>query len=231
MSGVATQRSEGSNQSEHENSLRTYNLLSGANVEVIDIPFGSVLIMPTDSNTAEVRIRRAARTHAELACNRIIVEHTPTRLLVRGNENRDCRLQNTSIDQSIIIKLPRQANLRANNITGPLRIGEIEGRGPNFVRGPDGTQVAQRADRPDVIGRGFAGSVRINSVSGPLRLIQGSGYTEITGISGFTRITVRRICEDGISVNGINGTLEILLPRNLNAGPGRTHQKIISNAV
>lgn len=202
---------------EREELHQHYQLSQGAHVEVSDFPFGGVVIEPTDAATAEVHIVRTARTRDELACNRYVVEQTEAGLRLRGNENGECRLQNTSIEQNVLLKIPRDANISASTISGPLRVGEAEGRGPNFVNGGDGRKVAQPADRPFVTGKGFDGAVRVRSISGPVRIVQGSGETNVSGVSGPVSITFRRFGQRGVSVDGINSSVELRLLTDLNA--------------
>lgn len=202
---------------EREELHQHYQLAPGANVEVSNFPFGGIVIEPTDAATAEVHIVRTARTRDELACNRYVVEQTGTGLRLRGNENGECRLQNTSIEQNVLLKIPRHANISASTISGPLRVGEAEGRGPNFVNGADGRKVAQPAGRPFVTGKGFDGAVRVRSISGPVRIVQGTGETNVSGVSGPVSITFRRFGPRGVSVDGINSSVELRLLKDLNA--------------
>lgn len=195
---------------------KSFSLSPGATIKLINVPFGSIVIEPTDASDAEVHIVRTAPSHEELACNRLVVEQSPVGLIFRGNENQDCKLQNTSIEQKVNLKLPRFVNITAATITGPLRIGEAEGRGPNFVKGADGKPVAQPPDRPSVIGKGFDGSIHIQSISGPVKLVQGSGETTISGVNGGVSIALRRF-SSGLQVDGINGAVELQFANDLNA--------------
>jgi len=195
---------------------KRFPLASGALVEVMHFPFGSVVIEPTDSSDAEVRVVRTAGSPEELKCNRVTIDYTATKLTIRGNANQDCTLQNTSIDQGIVLKVPRSASVTADEISGPVRIGEAEGRGPNFVKGPDGQKVAQPAGRPDVIGKGFDGVVLVRNISGSVKLVQGSGAVRIAGVIGALTIAVRRF-NSGTSVDGINGSVNLQLVRDIKA--------------
>jgi hypothetical protein len=200
-----------------EELIKQYRLSPGSEVKIANIPFGAVLILPVDTDTAEIRILRTASTQAELACNKIKIDGSSTSLTITGNNNNDCRLQNTSIEQNIVIKLPRKVNIKAISITGPLRIGEIEGRGPNYVSDGKGNKVPQPLNREDVIGKGFDGSINIQSISGAVKLVQGTGYSNISGVSGPIEITIRRLGKQGITVDGTNNTVEINLGANINS--------------
>jgi hypothetical protein len=200
-----------------EEVIKQYRLSPGSEAKIANIPFGAVLILPVDTDTAEIRILRTASTQAELACNKIKIDGSSTSLTVTGNNNSDCRLQNTAIGQNVVIKLPRKVNIKASSITGPLRIGEIEGRGPNYVSDGKGNKVPQPADREDVIGKGFEGSINIQGVSGAVKLVQGTGYSNISGVSGPIEITIRSLGKQGITVDGTNNTVEINLGADINS--------------
>ena len=200
-----------------EELIKQYRLSPGSEVKIANIPFGAILILPIDTDAAEIRVLRAASTQAELACNKIKIEESSTSLTVTGNNNGDCRLQNTSIEQNIVIKLPRNVNIKAISITGPLRIGEIEGRGPNYVSDRKGNKVLQPSDREDVIGRGFDGSINIQSISGAVKLVQGTGYSNISGVSGPIKIMIRRLSSQGLTVSGTSSTVEINLGADINS--------------
>ena len=203
--------------SEREEFRESYQLSPGASVEVVNVPFGSLAIEPTDDQAVLVHMVRSARTREELICNRFVVEQTPERLHLRSNENRDCNLKNVSVEQKVVLRVPRGLSVAVDTITGPVRLGELEGRGPNFVRGANGEKVEQPADRPNVVGRGFDGTVSVQSVSGPVSIIQGGGRTSVSGVSGPVRITFRSRSADGVKVNGVNGLVELRLTRDLNA--------------
>src|SRR5215203_3588502 len=72
--------------SERENIDRTFELSRGARVEVSSIS-GSVEVVVTESSTAEVHVTRSARSRAELDCAPMIVEGSPTRLVIRVDQS------------------------------------------------------------------------------------------------------------------------------------------------
>lgn len=203
--------------SEREEFRESYRLSPGASVEVVNVPFGSVVIEPNDEAAVRVLMVRSARTREELICNRFVVEQTPERLHLRSDENGDCRLQNVSVEQQVVLSVPRGLSVAVSTVSGPVRVGELEGRGPNFVRGPHGEKVAQPEDRPHVVGRGFDGTVSVRSISGPVSILQGGGRTSVSGVSGPVGITFRGRGSDGVRVSGVNGLVELRLTRELNA--------------
>ena len=203
--------------SEREEFRESYQLSPGAAVELENVPFGAVVVEPTDDAAVQVHMVRSARTREELACNRFVVEQTPDGLRLRSNENHDCRLQNVSVEQKVVLKVPRGLSVAVSTVSGPVRVGEFEGRGPNFVNGPGGEKIAQPADRPHVVGRGFDGTVSVRSISGPVTILQGGGRTSVSGVSGPVGITFRGRGVDGVRVSGVNGLVELRLTSELNA--------------
>lgn len=203
--------------SEREEFRESYRLSPGASVELVNVPFGSVAIEPTDDEAVLVHMVRSARTRDELVCNRFVVEQTSGGLHLRSNENGDCRLENVSVQQNVLLRVPRSLNVLVSTVSGAVRLGELEGRGPNFVQGPSGEKIEQPADRPNVVGRGFNSTVSVRNISGPVSILQGGGQTSVSGVSGPVRITFRGQRADGVKVDGVSGSLELRLTRDLNA--------------
>ena len=203
--------------SEREEFRESYRLSPGASVELVNVPFGAVAIEPTDDEAVLVHMVRTARTRDELICNRFVVEQTSAGLHLRSNENGDCRLQNTSVQQNVLLRVPRSLNVLVSTVSGPVRLGELEGRGPNFVQGPNGAKIEQPADRPNIVGRGFNSTVNVQNISGPVSILQGGGQTSVSGVSGPLSITFRGHGADGVKVDGVSGLLELRLTRDLNA--------------
>ena len=57
----------------------------------------------------------------------------------------------------------------------------------------------------------------MQSISGPVRIVQGSGETNISGVSGPVSITFRRFGQRSVSVDGINSSVELRSLKDLNA--------------
>jgi len=203
--------------SEREEFRESYRLSPGASVELVNVPFGSVAIEPTDDEAVLVHMVRSARTRDELVCNRFVVEQTSDGLHLRSNENGDCHLQNVSVQQNVLLRVPRSLNVLVSTVSGAVRLGELEGRGPSFVQGTNGDKIEQPADRPNVVGRGFNSNVSVRNISGPVSILQGGGQTSVSGVSGPVRITFRGRGADGVKVDGVTGSLELRLTRDLNA--------------
>jgi hypothetical protein len=202
---------------ENEEFRRTYQLAAGSCLEVSSIAVGSFLILPTDTDMAEVHITRSARDRADFACDKLVVEHTPTRLAIHDAEKCRRPRRDTTLAQNVILRIPRGSDVSLSDIHGPIILGEIEGRGPNFIKGPDGSRIPQPVGRPAVVGRGFSGAVRMNKISGPIRFVQGAGDSEIADISGPLIVAVRALGDKGLEVKKVGGIVEIILSDKLNA--------------
>src|ERR1051325_207021 len=106
---------------------RSYQLVPGASVDVSSIS-GTVAIETSDTNIAEVRVVRTARTRAELAYRKVIVAQQASGLVVRGeSEREDTVPRGVEIRYRVVIKIPRQVSLSVNNISGAATIGNIDG--------------------------------------------------------------------------------------------------------
>jgi hypothetical protein len=202
---------------ENEEFRRSYQFADGSHLEVSNVAVGSFLILPTDTDTAEVQITRSARDRADLACGALVVEHPPTRLVIRGSDKCGSPRRDTTLTQNVILRIPRRSNVSLSDIHGPVILGEIEGRGPNFIKGPDGGRIPQPVDRPNVVGRGFSGAVRMRKIRGPIRFVQGAGNSEITDISGPLVVAVRGLGDKGLEVRNVGSIVEIILSDKLNA--------------
>src|SRR5690349_1605460 len=104
---------------------RSFQLAPGARVDVSSIS-GSVTIETSDTNMAEVSVIRTARSRAELAYGKVIVEQQGSGLVVRGEDEREGSVpRSVQVHQRVLIKIPRQVTLNVNNISGAATIGNI----------------------------------------------------------------------------------------------------------
>lgn len=195
---------------EHEETQHFYPLTPGARVTITHLPFGSLVVQPVDTTVAELRVLRTAATVSDLNCSQIAVIHTPASLEIRGDDNSECIPPHTAITQSVLLRLPRSVSIDLNTISAPLIVGEAEGRGPNFVTGPDGKKTAQPPDRPYVYGKGFNGAVTIRNISGPVKLVHGTGETRISGVNGAVQVALRHPDSKSVTISGINGGVTLL---------------------
>jgi hypothetical protein len=202
---------------EREEFHQSYRLAAGSRLEVSGVALGSFLILPTDTDVAEVHITRSARDRAELACGKLVVNHSPAELAVKDDEKSSRPGQDSTLCQDVILKIPRGSDVSLNDIQGPVILGEIEGRGPNFIEGPKGEKIPQPVDRPSAVGRGFSGSVRMNKIRGPIRFVQGAGGSEIVDVSGPLVVAVRSLGSQGLDLKRVDDLVEIILSESLNA--------------
>jgi hypothetical protein len=126
-------------------------------------------------------------TRKDLDCSAVAIEHTPTSLIMRHKQERTDECQIIRAKQQVTLRLPRNVDLKLNAISGPVKIGEIDG------------------------------ALRLSGISGRVEVAQALGYSEISGISGVLSISIPRMSERGIRVSGISGKVELRLASDLNA--------------
>jgi DUF4097 and DUF4098 domain-containing protein YvlB len=173
---------------ERDEIRQTLELSRGARVEVSGIN-GSVEIETTNGGAAEVHIVRSANDRADLEYHKIIVEHSPDSLVVRGEKDRERNHagRNRQVRQRVMMKVPRQIDLTTSGINGKVGVGSIDG------------------------------PVRLSGINGKVDVAQARGYSHISGINGRVSITITDLGERGIHVSGINGGVELQFAEELNA--------------
>ena len=173
--------------SEKDEINQTYALSPGAKVTINDIA-GPVEIETWDGETAEVHIVRSARTREDLDHKKILIEHTPSSLSIftEPQPNRD-RWDRVNVRQRVTLKLPRRISLKANDIAGHVRIGEIDG------------------------------DLRINDVAGSLEVARVNGSPHINDIAGSVKVSVGELGGEGLRINDIAGRLELVIASGTNA--------------
>ena len=174
-----------------EETRRSYALDAGAGVEVYGIN-GSVEVNTAETDAAEVSIVRTAGSAEDLEHSRVVVEHTPSRLVVRGEGHgkggfwRWLR-RGGGVRHQIVLTVPRGVELETKGINGPVKIGEVDG------------------------------AVSVHGVNGRVEVAQAAGRSEVQGVNGAVTITVARLGAEGMEVEGVNGRVEIQLKEILNA--------------
>jgi hypothetical protein len=191
LSGASSQRRPIEDRGEREMIEReeinqTYQLAPGARVE-LSVISGPVDIQTIAGSTAEVHIVRMGETRTDLDCYKIAIEHMPDSLVMRHRQEKTDECQSIRSRQQVTLRLPRDVNLKLNAISGPVKIGEIDG------------------------------TLRLSGISGKVEVAQALGYSDISGISGVLSIAVSRLSDRGIRVSGISGRVELLLASDLNA--------------
>ena len=202
---------------------RSYQLVPGASVDVSSIS-GTVAIETSDTNIAEVRVVRTARTRAELAYRKVIVAQQASGLVVRGeSEREDTVPRGVEIRYRVVIKIPRQVSLSVNNISGaatignidgPVRVGNISGaarfadvRGPLIVNGVSG---------PLTVGN-VGDKAQLTSISGEVTVGRTVGHLELSDVSGEVTATIERLDRRGVLVRKVSGEIELRFADALNA--------------
>ncbi|MFY9557936.1 MAG: hypothetical protein WAV47_24780 [Blastocatellia bacterium] len=166
---------------------QSYQLSPGAKVEVRGIN-GAVDIETGAGGTAEVTIVRSARNRDDLEYRKVIVEQTPTSLVVRSENERDRNYgRNRDVRQRVMLKLPRAVDLGVSGVNGRVGVGEVDG------------------------------PVRLSGINGKVEVAQAMGYSDISGINGRVKMTISRLGERGIHVSGVNGGVELFFSEDLNA--------------
>jgi hypothetical protein len=167
---------------------QSYQLSAGARVEVRGIN-GSVDVETSSGSVAEVDIIRSARNREDLEYRKIIVEQTPSSLVVRSDNDREKSNfgRNRDVRQRVTLKLPRAVDLGVSGVNGRVGVGEIDG------------------------------PVRLSGINGKVDVAQALGYSDISGINGRVKVTISQLGERGIHVSGVNGGVELFFAEDLNA--------------
>jgi hypothetical protein len=173
---------------EREEINRSFDLSPGATVELSGLN-GAVRIETAPGTAAEVHIVRSARNKEDLNYRRLLVEQTPSRLVIRPerDDEWDRGGRNRTIRERITLKLPRQVELTMSGINGGATVGEIDG------------------------------PVNLSGINGSVDVAQATGYSELSGINGVVTIKIARLGERGLRISGVNGGLEILFTADIDA--------------
>ena len=202
---------------------QTYQLASGARVEVSSIR-GPVEITNGDGATAEVQIIRTARTRADLDYHKIEVRQTANGLVVRGEqEPEDVQRQNIQVNHHVILKLPRRIDLTVSSVSGSLKVGDVDGE--TLVSSISGSgnigNVGGKLQVSSISGNLEVGNVgadaRVKSISGNLGLGQVNGSLEISSVSGGLHATLTSLSPQGIHIRSVSGSVEIGFKSDINA--------------
>jgi hypothetical protein len=180
---------------EREQIDRTFELSPGARVEVSSIS-GPVEVEVTDSATAEVHIVRSARSRAELDCAPMVVEGSPTSLIIRTEQDHGSRCRNAQRSEHVRLRLPASVDFRASSVSGDVTIGRLEGA------------VHLSSISGDVRVGGASGELDLSSISGKVEVDRATGYAKISSVSGSVLVSIAELGEGGITANSISGDVE-----------------------
>lgn len=220
---VTTETAQRSDFKERDEINQTYQLAPGSRVEVSSIR-GGVEISNADGPSAQVQIIRTARTRADLEYHKIEVEQAGNKLVVRGvQEPEERRRENIQVNHHVILKLPRRIDLSVSSISGPIKVGDVDGETHvNSISGPARIgDVSGKLQVNSVSGSLDVGNVgaeaRVNSISGSLRLGQVNGSLDVSSVSGALNATLVSLSPQGIHIKSVSGSVEIGFKSDINA--------------
>jgi hypothetical protein len=168
---------------------RTFELAPGARVELVGLN-GSVKIETSDSKTAEVYIERTASSQEAMDCRKITIEANADSLRIRGEKSDDAGFFSRffgSSHERTTLKLPRQIALYAKGVNGSFLTSDIDG------------------------------AVEITGVNGRVQVGNAVGTATFKGINGSIVVGLKRIDQEGVTLSGINGNIELQLGADVNA--------------
>jgi putative adhesin len=158
---------------------QTIQLSSGARVLVESIS-GPVEIETVDGDTAEVNIIRSSPRREDLNYNKVLIERSPTSLVVRGSNNPENHPSGgAQVHQYVKLKIPRRVELAVSSVSAYVEIGQVEG------------------------------PVEVNSVSGSLQIGHAVGHLGVSSISGSLSATISRLDKKGVNINSISGAVDL----------------------
>jgi hypothetical protein len=220
---VTTDTTQRADFKERDEFKQTYQLPPGARVDVSSIR-GRVDITNSDTTIAEVQIIRTARTREDLEYHKIEVEQAGNSLVVRGvQEPEERRGRNIQVDHHVILKLPRRIDLSVSSVSGPIKVGDVEGQvHVNSISGSARiANIGGKLQVSSVSGSLDVGDVgaeaRVNSISGNVRLGQVNGSLDVSSVSGSFNATLVSLSPDGIDIKSVSGSVEIGFKSDVNA--------------
>ena len=166
-----------------------FQLAPGARVELSGLN-GGVKIETSDTTTAEVYIERTAPSQEDLDRRKVLVEATDNSLRIRsekGDGGFFSRFLGSKSGERVTLKLPRQVSLYAKGVNGPFTAGDING------------------------------AVEISGINGRVQIESAMGHAMFKGINGTVVVGLKKLEQEGVSLSGINGNIELQLGADVNA--------------
>lgn len=176
---------------ERDEQRETFQLEPGAQVEIEDIDGIIEVETTSEGNTAEVHVVTSSNSRAYLDRRRLIFEHSPTSLTVRGESGDFSSIWR--IDggarwhQRVTLRVPRRIEFSAVDIGGRTRVGEIDG------------------------------SVTARDINGNIEIAGARGRAEIVQVNGRVNLTMQDMSNEGIGLSRINGGVEVRFAGEVNA--------------
>jgi hypothetical protein len=168
---------------------QTYELAPGARVELMGLN-GPVTLETSDTKTAEVHIERTAPSQEALNRRKVIVEADANSLRIRSEKVDSgffSRFFGSSGSERVTLKLPRQISLTAKGVNGTFVTGDIDG------------------------------PVELSGINGKVHIANSVGRAMFKGINGNIVVGLKKIEQDGVTLNGINGNIELQFGSDVNA--------------
>jgi hypothetical protein len=199
---TATQKKWHDDLPEREEQNLSFELSSGATVEVTDIS-GSVDIETTSGGAAQVTIVRSARNREDLKHRQIEVQHSPSRLLVRSKPENGNWWGDREIRQHISLKVPRDVSLTVRDVSGHVVSTDVTGA-------VDVSDVSGRVS----LGRVGSGCV-VRDISGGVEMtvtdLDETGV-RVSDVSGSVEIRFAGTVNASVTVRDVSGRVSVDLP-------------------
>ena len=198
---------EGVDFAEREEIRRSYTLKPNADVVVSNIN-GRVDVETADIDHAEVLIIRSARKPGDLQFRKIKIDHDPSELRIRVEEDRRSIFSAFGSvpegHQRVMLKLPRKVAFTTNGVNGDVAVGEIEGG--LDVRGVNGRVNIERATGGATF-RGVNGKI-----DATIAKLSAGGGIDLNGVNGNTTLRFIGEVNADVDARGHNGRVESDLP-------------------
>src|ERR1051325_5168436 len=168
---------------------QSYELSPGARVELSGLN-GAVNIETSDSNKAEVFIERTASSQEALDRRKVVIEADANSLRIHGEKGDGtfiARIFGSSAGERVTLKLPRQIALYAKGVNGAFVTSDIDG------------------------------AVEVSGINGRVQIGSALGRATFKGINGNMVVGLKKLDSDGVTLNGINGNIELQVASDLNA--------------
>ena len=168
---------------------QSYELSPGARVEIVGLN-GAVKIETSVTKTAEVFIERTASCQEAMDRRKVTIEADANSLRIRGEKSDDAGFFSRlfgSSNERTTLKLPRQIALSAKGVNGSFITGDIDG------------------------------AVEVTGVNGRVQVGSAVGTALFKGINGNMVVGLKSIGQEGVTLSGINGNIELKLGADVNA--------------
>lgn len=168
---------------------QSYDLSPGARVELSGLN-GAVNIETSNTNKAEVFIERTAASQDALDRRKVVIDADANSLRIHGEKGDGsflARIFGSSAGERVTLKLPRQIALTAKGVNGAFITSDIDG------------------------------AIEVSGINGRVQIGSAVGRATFKGINGNMVVGLKKLDQDGVTLNGINGNIELQVASDLNA--------------